>query len=886
MEFQKILTLAGPNIWSRHPMLEAWVDLQDLRDSPSNSLPGFTDRLMGWLPSLIEHRCSVGERGGFLHRLREGTWPAHILEHVTLELQTLAGTPVGFGKARETSTPGVYKVAVRYKNERVARAAMATAHDLVLAAAYDRSFDVEAEVKKLKEIVDRYCLGPSSMAIVNAAEARNIPARRLNERSLVQLGQGKKARRIWTAETDRTSAIAGFIAQDKQLTKQLLRSAGVPVPEGRPVDDAEDAWSAAQSLGFPVVVKPRDANHGRGVFTGLRTKEQVSRAFDLAAKEGSGVLVETFAPGAEHRLLVVGDKLVAATRGEAAFIVGDGLRTVEKLIEDQINSDPRRGEDENAPLCFVQMMDPVVLLQLEQQGYQPSSIPGAGVQVLVQRSDNLSIDVTDEIHPSVAAHAVLATKLVGLDIAGLDLVAEDIARPLEDQGAAFVEVNAGPGLLMHLKPSVGLPRPVGEAIVAQLFEPGDDGRIPIACVTGTNGKTTVAKLLAHVLRGTDRVVGLTSSDGVEVGERKLEVGDCAGPKSAENVLLHPDVESAVFEAGRGGILREGLGFDRCDVAIVTNIGEADHLGQSDIQTPEQMFMVKRSAVDVVLPGGAKVLKADDPIVADMAPLGRGEAILFAIDPAHPLIAQRRAENGRAVFVEEGVITVAEGGWDTPVVPVAEVPLTHGGRVPFQIENVLAVVGAISALKIPLELLRERLLSFEGGVSELPARFNVWPCRGGTLILDDCHNTSALRALIATLPAFPSKRRTIVYSAGKGRRDEDLIAQGELLAGTFDRVILYRDMGAIERSAEMLYAPFRAGLAKATKPIEIIEIEDAAAARLRGLGDLSEGSLVVIQAEDQNPGPAVSDLVGFVNNDGGASVGTQAAGPLHGSKQAR
>lgn len=504
----------------------------------------------------------------------------------------------------------------------------------------------------------------------------------------------------------------------------------------------------------------------------------------------------------------------------------------------------------------------------------------------MQRSDNLSIDVTDEVHPSVAAHAVLATKLVGLDIAGLDLVAEDVARPLEDQGAAFVEVNAGPGLLMHLKPSVGQPRPVGEAIVAQLFEPGDDGRIPIACVTGTNGKTIVAKLLAHVLRGTGRVVGLTSSDGVEVGERRLEIGDCAGPKSAENVLLHPDVESAVFEAGRGGILREGLGFDRCDVAIVTNIAEADHLGQSDIQTPEQMFMVKRSAVDVVLPGGAKVLKADDPIVADMAPLGRGEAILFAIDPAHPLIAQRRTEKGRAVFVEEGVITVAEGGWDTPVLPVAEVPLTHGGRAVFQIENVLAVVGAVSALKIPLELLRERLLSFDGGVGELPGRFNVWSCRGGTLILDDCHNTSALRALSVTLAAFPSTRRTVVYSAGKGRRDEDLVAQGQLLAETFDRVILYRDPGAIERSAARLFTPFREGLAKAAKPIDILEIEDAAAARRRGLEDLGEGALVVVQAEDQNPGPAVSDLLGFVNNGGDASVGTQAAGPIQGAQQAR
>ncbi|MFO0722163.1 MAG: cyanophycin synthetase [Myxococcota bacterium] len=859
MEFLKILTLGGPNIWSRHPMLEAWVDLQELKDSPSNSIPGFTDRLMGWLPTLIEHRCSIGERGGFLHRLREGTWPAHILEHVTLELQSLAGTPVGFGKARETSKEGTYKVAVRYKNERVGKAAMMVAHELVLAAAYDRPFDIEGEIKKLKELVDKYCLGPSSMAIVNAAEARNIPARRLNERSLVQLGQGKKARRIWTAETDRTSAIAGFIAQDKQLTKQLLRAAGVPVPEGRAVDSAEDAWDAAQSIGVPVVVKPTDANHGRGVFTGLRTEAQVTRAYKLAQIEGSGVLVETFAPGAEHRLLIVGDKLVAATRGEAAFIVGDGVRTVEKLIHDQINSDPRRGEDENAPLCYV-YMDPIVLLQLEQQGHTPASIPGPGEQILVQRNDNLAIDVTDEVHPTVAAHAVLATKIVGLDIAGLDIVAEDIARPLEDQGGVVVEVNAGPGLLMHLKPSVGTPRPVGEAIVAQIYAPNDDGRVPIACVTGTNGKTIVTKLLAHLLAGTERVVGLTSSDGVVVGDRLIESIDAAGPISAQNVLMHPDVEAAVFEAGRGGILREGLGFDKCDVAIVTNIAEADHLGQSDINTPEQMFMVKRSAVDVVLPGGAKVLKADDPKVAEMAGLGRGEAIFFAIDGEHPLITARRAEGGKSAYVREGAVTIGEGPFETTVLPLEEIPLTHGGRAQFQVENVLAAVAAATALKVPLDILRERLASF----ADVPGRFNVHAHRGGTLILDDAHNIPALRALVTAIADFPASRRTVVYSAGPGRRDEDLIEQGKMLGAAFDRVILYADPRMLDRPVERLFALFQQGLLGAPRSKEIIEIPNASEARRAGLAGLEPGALVVLQAEDQNPGPALRDLTELLN----------------------
>jgi cyanophycin synthetase len=594
MRLLKVLALRGPNIWSRHTIIEAWVDLGPLRDLSSERFPGFNDRLMAWLPSLIEHRCSVGERGGFYQRLRRGTYLAHILEHTTLELQTLAGTPVGFGKARETSQEGVYKVAIRYQEEVLGRECLDVARALLMAAVFDQPFEIDVHVNRLRQLADRVCLGPSSNAIVDAAKARNIPVRRLNSRSLVQLGQGVRQRRIWTAETDNTSAIAESIAQDKDLTKKLLRSAGIPVPEGREVESPEDAWEAAQELKGSVVVKPTDGNHGRGVFTDLTEEQQIKTAYLNAIDEGSGVLVERFASGLQHRLLVVGGKLVAAARGDTAEITGDGQHTIAELLDSQINADPRRGEDEASLLDMVEI-DSLLNVELMRQGYAPESIPVAGVRVTIRRHDTPTVDVTDLVHPSIAEHAVQAAQVVGLDIAGLDIVAEDIGRPLEDQGGVVVEVNAGPGLLMHLRPTVGKKRPVGEAILATLFpNPEDNGRIPVVSVTGTNGKTTCARLVTSILKSAGYFVGMTCTDGVTVDGRVIDQGDCAGPRSAKNVLLNPLVDAAVFESARGGILREGLGVDKCDVAIVTNIGEADHLGKAFIDSPEDMFKVKRT----------------------------------------------------------------------------------------------------------------------------------------------------------------------------------------------------------------------------------------------------------------------------------------------------
>ena len=706
IEFLRILPLHGPNIWTYRPALEVWIDIGELEDFPSNIIPGFNERLTGWLPSLVEHRCSYGERGGFLQRLKEGTWPGHIMEHVTLELQNLAGLPGGFGKARETSTRGVYKVVVRARHEQVTRAALYAGRDLVMAAIEDKPFDVDATIEKLRDMVDSLCLGPSTACIVDAADERRIPSIRLSEGNLVQLGHGCKQRRIWTAETDQTSAIAESISRDKDLTKTLLQSCGVAIPEGRIVDSPADAWEAAEDIGLPVVVKPSDANHGRGVFIDLNTQAEVETAYKAALEEGSSVLVERFIRGNEHRLLIVGGKLAAAARGEPIFVVGDGVSTISQLI-DVVNMDPRRGDLEEHPLNPVILdREPAARLELERQGLTADSVPPNGKKVLLLRNGNVAIDVTDQVHPSVAATAALAARVVGLDIAGVDLVAEDISRPLAEQRAAIVEVNAGPGLLMHLKPSEGTPRPVGQAIVEHLFKPEDTGRIPIVGITGTHGKTTIARLVARIIDLSGKHVGLACGDGLYLGQRLVEKGNRANWGAAHRVLLNRAVEAAVFENGSVSILSEGLAYDRCQVGVVTNIDPADSLPEYYIDNAEQLATkVKRTQVDVVLPDGVAVLNAEDPLVADMAGLCDGEVIFFAVDSQAPVMTEHLKQGKRGVFVRNGDVIQATGDKEVRVSTVTAIPITGGGAVGFQIENVLAAVAATWALGITADLIR-------------------------------------------------------------------------------------------------------------------------------------------------------------------------------------
>jgi len=710
IEIIDVLSLRGPNIWTYRPVLEAWVDIGDLEDFPSNTIPGFYDRLTAWLPSLVDHHCGVGVHGGFLMRVREGTWPGHIMEHVMIELQNLAGMQSGFGKARETGKRGVYKVVVRSRHEEVSRAALYAARDLVMAAIQDKPYDVKSTVDNLRNILESVALGPSTGCIVEAATDRRIPSMRLNDGNLVQLGYGIKQRRIWTAETDRTSAIAETISRDKELTKTLLQSCGVPVPEGSIVGSANAAWNAAESIGLPVVVKPLDGNHGRGVSINLNTEAEVRAAFELAEQESSDVIVERFVRGDEHRLLVVGGKLVAAARGEEAWITGDGVSTVMQLIESQLNSDPRRGSSEEHPLNLI-LTDPdddsrPVLLQLARQGFTIESVPKNDERVLVQRNGNVSCDVTDLVHPSVAAIASLAARIVGLDIAGIDLVVEDISKPLNEQGGAIVEVNAGPGLLMHLKPADGPARPVGRAIVDHLFAEDESGRIPIVGVTGSHGTAAVSRLIAWLLHLQGTYVGLACKDGLFLHQRHVLKKSSDNWDASRQILINRMVETAVFENSSKTILSEGLAYDWCQIGVVTNIDPADSLPDFYIDDADQMSRVARTQVDVVLPTGVAVLNADDARVAELASLCDGSVIFFATSASAAAIATHLEEGQRAVFLRDDQIVLASGKEEILIANAAQY------RSTLNVEIVLAAIAAAWALGVSPDLMRVGIESFE------------------------------------------------------------------------------------------------------------------------------------------------------------------------------
>ena len=708
IQFLRVTYLPGPNIWTYRSVIEAWVDIGELEDHPSNTIPGFYERLTALLPTLAEHRCGVGAPGGFLERLRDGTWAAHILEHVVLELQSLAGMPTGFGKARQTSERGIYKMAFRTREEQVGRAALEAGRTLLLDAIEDRPHDVAASVARLRELVDKRCLGPSTAHIVDAAIDRRIPHIRLTDGNLVQLGHGIKQRRIWTAVTDQTSAISESIASDKHLTKTLLQSCGVPVPQGEEVSSAAQAWEVAQDIGLPVVVKPTDANHGRGVFTDLSTQADIEQAYAAAREEGSGVLVEKFIRGNAHRLLVVGRQVVAATRGKTLTVIGDGLSSVRQLIETQINSDPRCGTEEEFPLEPVVLENErVVQLELNRQGLNGDSVPTADQLVLIKRNGDLAYDVTDQVHPDVAA-AALAARVVGLDIAGIDLVAEDISRPLQQQGGAIVEVNAGPGLLMHLKPADGQPRPVGAAIVEHLFPDANAGRIPVVGITGTRHTTRIARLVTWLLHISGKRVGLACQDGFFLGARQVEAKNSANWVAGQRVLINRSVEAAVFENSSRTILSEGLAYDKCLVGVVTDLGDFESLKEFYIDDADKLYNVVRTQVDVILPQGTAVLNATDPRVVEMAALCDGSVIYYGLDSAQATIATHRAGGERAVFVQDHNIVLSHGMNEVARIPLSSLKPAKSEKP----EMVMAAVAAAWALGITPELMGAGLRTFE------------------------------------------------------------------------------------------------------------------------------------------------------------------------------
>jgi cyanophycin synthetase len=836
MEVTRVRALRGPNLWSRHTAIEAVVtcapDERDLRATPA-----FEKRLRELFPGV-----------GGLHANKPSTpiSMAHALELTTLALQAQAGCPVTFSRTTPTEIEGTFQVAVQYAEEAVGRLAFERARQLCHAAQNGGEFDLAAALAELRELDEDERLGPSTGSIVEAAVKRGIPFKRLTSGSLVQLGWGSRQRRIQAAEVDGTSAIAESIAQDKDLTKKLLHAAGVPVPFGRPVSDVEDGWAAARHIGLPVVVKPQDGNQGKGVTVGVAERAQFDAAYQAAAKYG-GVMVERYLPGHDFRLLVVGDKLIAAARRDPPLVIGDGIHSVRELVA-EVNQDPRRGEGHGTSLTKIRI-DAIAEARLAAQDLTPESVPEKGRRVVLRNNANLSTggtatDVTDSVHPEVAARAIEAALTVGLDICGVDVVCETVIKPLEEQNGGLVEVNAAPGLRMHISPSGGKGRDVGKAVIDHMFPDGGNGRVPVIAVTGTNGKTTTVRLAAHLLKTSGLCVGMTNTDGVYVGGRQIDSGDCSGPRSARNVLAHPDVDAAVLETARGGLLREGLAFDRCDVAIVTNMGSGDHLGLNYITTLEDLSVLKRVIVLNVAPSGTAVLNAADPAVAAMAPHCPGSVTFFAQDGHHPVIATHMAQGQRVVFVERGDIVCAEGAFSKRL-PLARVPLTRKGQIGFQVENCMASVAAAWAVGVPWDAIQRGLATFINDQHGVPGRFNVFDYRGATVIADYGHNPDAIAALVAGVENMPARQRSVVISGAGDRRDEDIRAQTRILGSAFDSVILYQDACQRGRADGEVLALLRQGLEGAARISQVEEIRGEFSAIDRALEQLQPGDLCLI-----------------------------------------
>ncbi|MEY3882768.1 MAG: hypothetical protein RLZZ379_46 [Pseudomonadota bacterium] len=837
MEVSRIRALRGPNLWSRHTAIEAVVNCSELECNIAN-ISGFESRLRARFPEIGPLQLAGHEEAVSL---------AHVLQLAALALQAQSGCPVTFSRTAATPEPGVYQVVIEYTEEAVGRQALNLAIHLCQSAVANAPFELATALAQLKDLDEDVRLGPSTGAIVDAAISRGIPFRRLTEGSLVQFGWGSKQRRIQAAETDNTSAIGEAIAQDKELTKRLLDAAGVPVPAGREVADIEDAWLAMTEIAGPVVVKPKDGNQGKGVTVNINSREQLNIAYAAAAEISEEVLIERFIPGSDFRFLVVGNKLVAAARREPPLVIGDGVQSVRQLV-DQVNSDPRRGAGHATSLTKIRI-DDIALASLAAQNFTVDSVPNKGARVVLRSNANLSTggtatDVTDDVHPDLAASAVAAAIMIGLDICGVDVVCDSVQRSLEKQGGGVVEVNAAPGLRMHLQPSFGKGRPVGEAIISSMFAAGDNGRIPVLTVAGTNGKTTTVRLIAHILTCQGLRVGMTNSDGVYIQGKRIDTGDCSGPKSARNVLMHPDVDAAVFETARGGVLREGLAFDRCDVAVVTNIGMGDHLGLSFITTVEDLAVVKRVVVQNVSPDGVAVLNAADPMSAVMASACPGSVTFFALDRNHSIMATHRAQGRRVVYVENGHIVAAQHQ-DEHHIDLADIPITRNGSIGFQVENVMAAVAAAWAINVDWHLIRKGVASFISDAQTAPGRFNFFDYRGASVIADYGHNPDAILALVAAVDSIPAKKRLVVISGAGDRRDVDISRQTEILGDAFDEIILYQDQCQRGRADGEVLKLLQQGLNNAKRAKKVDEITGEFLAIDTALAKLQPGDLCLI-----------------------------------------
>ncbi|MBE9195910.1 cyanophycin synthetase [Synechocystis sp. LEGE 06083] len=801
MKILKTLTLRGPNYWSirRKKLIVMRLDLEDLAERPSSSIPGFYEGLIRVLPSLIEHFCSPGHRGGFLERVQEGTYMGHIVEHVALELQELVGMTAGFGRTRETSTPGIYNVVYEYVDEQAGRyagrAAVRLCRALVDTGDYPQA-ELEKDLEDLRDLGANSALGPSTETIVTEADARKIPWMLLSARAMVQLGYGIHQQRIQATLSSQSGILGVELACDKEGTKTILQDAGIPVPRGTTIQYFDDLEEAINDVGgYPIVIKPLDGNHGRGITINVRHWQEAIAAYDLAVEESKSrsIIVERYYEGSDHRVLVVNGKLVAVAERIPAHVTGDGNSTISELI-DKTNQDPNRGDGHDNILTKI-VVNKTAIDVMERQGHNLDSVLPKDEVVYLRATANLStggiaIDRTDDIHLENIWLMERVAKVIGLDIAGIDVVTSDISKPLRETNGVIVEVNAAPGFRMHVAPSQGLPRNVAAPVLDMLFPPGTPSRIPILAVTGTNGKTTTTRLLAHIYRQTGKTVGYTSTDAIYINEYCVEKGDNTGPQSAGVILRDPTVEVAVLETARGGILRAGLAFDTCDVGVVLNVA-ADHLGLGDIDTIEQMAKVKSVIAEVVDPSGYAVLNADDPLVAAMADKVKAKVAYFSMNPDNPIIQTHIRRNGIAAVYESGYLSILEGSWTLRVEQATLIPMTMGGMAPFMIANALAACLAAFVNGLDVEIIRQGVRTFTTSAEQTPGRMNLFNLGRYHALVDYAHNPAGYRAVGDFVKNWRGQRFGVVGGPGD-RRDSDLIELGQIAAQVFDRIIVKED----------------------------------------------------------------------------------------------
>ena len=857
MKILRTQTLRGPNYWSirRDKLIVMRLDLEDLAEKPSNEIPGFYEGLIDVLPSLVEHYCSPGYRGGFFERVRTGTYMGHIIEHIALELQELAGTPVGFGRTRSTSTPGVYNVVFEYVDEQAGRyagrAAVRLCQSIVDTGTYPKQ-ELAQDLADLRDLCNNASLGPSTETIVKEAQARNIPWLLLSARAMVQLGYGVHQKRIQATLSSFSGILAVELACDKEGTKTILKDGGIPVPRGTVIQYLDELSAAIEEVGgFPIVIKPLDGNHGRGISIDVKTQQEAEEAYDLAsaASKTRSVIVERYYKGSDHRILVINGKVAAVAERIPAHVVGDGRSTIEELI-DITNQDPNRG-DGHANVLTKITIDKTALNVLEKQGYELTSILAHGEIAYLRATANLStggiaVDRTDEIHPENVWIAQRVAKLIGLDIAGIDVVTEDIRKPLKEVDGVIVEVNAAPGFRMHVAPSRGLPRNIAAPVIDMLFPPGTPSRVPILAITGTNGKTTTSRLISHICRQTGKVVGFTTTDGVYIDDYLVEKGDNTGPYSASMILKDPTVEIAVLETARGGILRSGLAFNQCDVGVVLNVA-ADHLGIGDIDTIEQMAKVKSVVAEVVSAEGYAVLNADDPLTVSMAEKVKGRVAYFSMSPDNPIIHDHIRRGGMAAIYENGYLSILEGEWTLRIEEAVNIPVTMQGMAPFMIANALAACLATFVHGIDIELIRQGVRTFKPSVAQTPGRMNLFDLGHHHALIDYAHNPAGYEAVGGFVGNWSGEKVGVVGGPGD-RRDDDLILLGKLSALMFDRIIVKEDNDTRGRRRGEVADLILRGISQENASLRPEVILDETEALEKALSTVSEGGLVVIFPE--------------------------------------